>query len=169
MFDELYTNIGGKLKNFAKWTFIFEAVAAIIAGFIMLIEDEELIPFALLTVVCGPLIAWVSSWLLYAFGELVEKTALNEYNTASILKLMRKDRGEVFAPQNNGSAAFAAQNTTVSSPQYNPAPAQNIPEPQRRDNYVMKSEDKPCATHKWLCDSCYQVRTQTPCEHCGKE
>lgn len=24
-------------------------------------------------------------------------------------------------------------------------------------------------THKWLCDGCNKMRTQTPCEHCGKE
>lgn len=24
-------------------------------------------------------------------------------------------------------------------------------------------------THKWICDECGKKRTQTPCEHCGKE
>ena len=24
-------------------------------------------------------------------------------------------------------------------------------------------------SHKWLCDGCKKMRTQSPCEHCGKE
>lgn len=36
----------------------------------------------------GPLVAWVSSWILYAFGELVEKTVENEQHTREILKII---------------------------------------------------------------------------------
>ena len=33
---------------------------------------EELFVVALITLFCGPVAAWVSSWILYAFGQLVE-------------------------------------------------------------------------------------------------
>ena len=72
MLDNLYTNIGGKIKNWAKWIFIIEAIGTIITGLVLLSTDEDLIGYGLLTLVCGPIVAWVGSWLLYAFGELVE-------------------------------------------------------------------------------------------------
>lgn len=34
---------------------------------------------------------------------------------------------------------------------------------------VKKPHETPVASHKWLCSSCGQMRSQTPCEHCGKE
>ena len=72
MLENLYENIGGKIKNWAKWIFIIEAIGAIITGLVLLFTDEDLILYGLLTLVCGPIVAWVGSWILYAFGELVE-------------------------------------------------------------------------------------------------
>ena len=43
---------------------------------------------AIMTAIVGPIIAWVYSWILYTFGELVDKTVANERNTQNILKLM---------------------------------------------------------------------------------
>ena len=75
MLDNLYTDIGGKIKNWAKWIFIVEAIGAIITGLVFLfdygIEDGW---WALFIIIFGPIVAWVSSWILYAFGQLVEDT-----------------------------------------------------------------------------------------------
>ena len=62
----------------------------VIVAIIMLFtaEDGWMIFTAIMTAVVGPIIAWVFSWILYAFGELVDKTAANERNTQNILKLM---------------------------------------------------------------------------------
>ena len=81
MLDNLYENIGSKIKNWAKVIFIIEAIGSIIAGLVLLFTDEDLILYGLLTLVCGPIVAWVGSWILYAFGELVEDTHAirNEY------------------------------------------------------------------------------------------
>lgn len=88
--DELYMDIGKKIKNWAKWIFIVEAIASVIGAVTMLFtaEDGWMIIVALLMLVIGPVLAWVSSWILYAFGELVDKTTANERNTHNILKLM---------------------------------------------------------------------------------
>ena len=68
----MYDNIGGKIKGLAKTMFIVEAIGAVITGIVLLATDDDLIFAGLLTLFCGPIIAWVSSWVLYAFGELVE-------------------------------------------------------------------------------------------------
>lgn len=82
----LYSNIGEKIKGLAKGSFILETITVIITGFAFFIHEEFLIGF--LIILFAPIVAWVSSWLLYAFGELVDKTAANERNTYNILKLM---------------------------------------------------------------------------------
>jgi hypothetical protein len=73
MLDTLYENIGVKIKNWAKWIFIIEAIGAIITGFVLLIdwgfEDGW---WALFIIFFGPIVAWVGSWILYAFGQLVD-------------------------------------------------------------------------------------------------
>ena len=70
MLDDLYINIGAKIKTWAKWIFIIEAISAIIGGIGFIVNDDGGIGFVIM--VFGPLLAWVSSWLLYAFGELDE-------------------------------------------------------------------------------------------------
>ena len=75
MFDDLYEDIGGKIKNWAKWIFIVEAICSVIAGIVLFTEaeyDEIYILYGLLAIFVGPFAAWVGSWILYAFGQLVE-------------------------------------------------------------------------------------------------
>ena len=95
--DGLYANIGKKIKGWAKGTFIVEAVVAVITAVFVLIsavEEGEAEAFlgALAILILGPLVAWVSSWLLYGFGELVDKTSANEENTRAILKLLQEQQ-----------------------------------------------------------------------------
>ncbi len=77
----MYDNIGGKIKGLAKATFIVEAIAAVITGIALMATDEDLIGYGLLVMLLGPIVAWVSSWLLYAYGELVDKACDIERNT----------------------------------------------------------------------------------------
>ena len=68
----MYNNICGKIKSLAVWIFIVEAIAAIIGGITLIANDNGLVGF--LTIVFGPIAAWVSSWLLYGFGQLIENS-----------------------------------------------------------------------------------------------
>ena len=69
----MYDNIGGKIKGLAKAIFIIETIAAVISGVgIMASGYDTLILTGLLVLVVGPIVAWISSWMLYAFGQLVE-------------------------------------------------------------------------------------------------
>lgn len=74
--DSLYNNIGGKIKIWAKWVFIVEALFAIISGIYMIADGFEVDDFVLIsgivTVIFGPCVALISTWLLYAFGQIVE-------------------------------------------------------------------------------------------------
>ena len=79
----MYGNIGGKIKGLAKAFFIVEAIVAVIAGIALMASDENLIFFGVLSLILGPVVAWVSSWLLYGFGELIDNTRDIERNTRS--------------------------------------------------------------------------------------
>lgn len=70
----MFTNIGGKIKFSTKvlcWLliilFVIMGIASLISGAIL--------PGIILLVV-GPLTAWVSSFVLYGFGELVENSCI---------------------------------------------------------------------------------------------
>ena len=72
MLDKLYENIGGKIKGLAKFIFVIGALGPILIGFCLLCGGLVLI--GLCTMVCGSIFAWIGSWILYAFGELVSDT-----------------------------------------------------------------------------------------------
>ena len=78
----MYDNIGSKIKGLAKVTFYVEAVAAIIGGIALMVEDEDLAAMGLLLMIVGPLVAWVSTWLIYGFGELIDKACDIAQNTS---------------------------------------------------------------------------------------
>ena len=74
----MFDNIGGKIKGLAKVLFWLEAIAAVIVGFVLVEGTEGL---SLLFAIAGVLVAWISAWFLYGFGEIIEKLCDIERNT----------------------------------------------------------------------------------------
>ena len=73
----MYKEIGKKIKRLAIATFVVEALASIITAIIFLVDEEI---WALAILFGGPIVAWGSSWLLYGFGELIDKVCDIEGN-----------------------------------------------------------------------------------------
>ena len=67
----MYDNIGGKIKVLAKAFSIVVAIISIITGIVVLINDMPL-GISLFLILAVPIIAWISSFVLYGFGELIE-------------------------------------------------------------------------------------------------
>ena len=80
----MYTNIGAKIKVLAKvlaWIGIIGS--AIYGGFIIgTAESFYGILIGIAYIVIGGVASWISSWVLYGFGELIEKTTEIADNTA---------------------------------------------------------------------------------------
>ena len=80
----MYENIGEKIKILAKVLFGIGLAVSVFTGFSNIslgveIEIGSVIILGLLTLVLGPLFAWLSTWLLYGFGELIDTNQkLNE-------------------------------------------------------------------------------------------
>lgn len=75
-----YDDIGGKIKDWAKWIFTVEAIAAVITGITLWANGSVLTGF--LVIVLGPFVAWVLSWLLYGYGQLIQNSDIiaEEFN-----------------------------------------------------------------------------------------
>ncbi|MBE6732538.1 MAG: hypothetical protein E7561_00875 [Ruminococcaceae bacterium] len=72
----MYENIGGKIKGLAFGIFIVEAIAVFISGsLIMVLSYDNGYLIGLLLVILGPIVAWLSSLVLYGFGELIVKVS----------------------------------------------------------------------------------------------
>ena len=73
-----FDNIGGKIKALAKGEMWVGIIASIIYGIFLIVESEFIIEEKLfsgfMVIVFGPLASWVSSWVLYGFGQLVENS-----------------------------------------------------------------------------------------------
>lgn len=79
----MFENIGGKIKKLASTLTVIGILASILIGFIIIImgsQSEEMgATFAwigILVMIFGSLMSWLSSFLLYGFGELVESNEI---------------------------------------------------------------------------------------------
>ena len=70
----MFDNIGLKIKMLAKFSTIIGIVISCIVGFVAMLSGAFLM--GLLYALIGALIAWVGSFLLYGFGELVENNQI---------------------------------------------------------------------------------------------
>ena len=71
MLDNLFKNIGEKLKGWAMCLFVLEVISAIFGGISLIAADDGNVIGPIL-LFCGPIVAWISSAILFSFGQLVE-------------------------------------------------------------------------------------------------
>ena len=112
MFHAFFDNIGGKIKKLALICFIIGCVVSGIGALAILFEDGEFF-LALLILTLGPIASWLSCFLLYGFGELVESSSDNRTLLASIDRNISQSKQYL--------AAIA--NKTTTTPKAAPQPA----------------------------------------------
>lgn len=73
----MFENVGSKIKGLASF-FCWGGIIASVVGGIWTIAllDEDFILLGLLIIALGSLLSWVSSFVLYGFGELVSNSAI---------------------------------------------------------------------------------------------
>ncbi len=77
----MFEDIGGKIKGLAKVFCWLGIIASVITGIALMVTDEDLILAGLLSMVVGSFASWISTWLLYGFGEIIDKLYEIEANT----------------------------------------------------------------------------------------
>ena len=83
----MFNNIGGKIKGLAASVTVIGIIASVIVGLVLMTADGDTVFLGILVAALGSFVSWLSSWLLYAFGQLVE-------NSDTIVKLMRNEQVE---------------------------------------------------------------------------
>lgn len=72
-----FDNIGDKIKGLALFFSWIGIVASVLGGIALLPQS---FPTGILIIILGSIVSYVSSWLLYGFGELVESACeIKEY------------------------------------------------------------------------------------------
>lgn len=78
----MFDNIGTKIKSLAKIVCWVGIIITVIAGIVMLASGNDISsPIGLVLIVAGPIGSWISSFFVYGFGELIEKTTEIAENT----------------------------------------------------------------------------------------
>ena len=82
----MFNNIGEKIKTLAIIITILGIVASVISGIAFIVSSivdsydvsrlAAGIILGVLTMVVGSLLSWISSFLLYGFGELIENSTI---------------------------------------------------------------------------------------------
>ena len=72
----MFDNVGSKIKALASFFCWGGIIASIIGGIILIGLDEDLIFAGFAVIVIGSLLSWISSFVLYGFGELVANSAI---------------------------------------------------------------------------------------------
>lgn len=70
----MFSNIGGKIKTTTAVCCWVSIVLLAIAGIALISSGAAL--YGIIMLIAGPLTAWISSILMYGFGELVENSCI---------------------------------------------------------------------------------------------
>ena len=91
----MFNNIGKKLQTLAWIAFIIGCIASLILAF-----TTERNSFNLGILVAGCLISWISSWALYAFGQITEDIhAMRQENRTSAYLLLYSQAKQLIIQQ----------------------------------------------------------------------
>lgn len=114
----MYSDIGKKIKGWAVVMFAFSALVSVIIGALLIARDEDDLVIALIIMLGGTFSAWISSWLMYGFGEIVDKLCEIEKNTRSTAMIGAAPEKTVYV-----AAAPAAETPVIMSPGLRPPKA----------------------------------------------
>lgn len=104
----MFDNVGSKIKGLASFFCWGGIIASIIGGIILIGLDEDLIFAGIAVIVIGSLLSWISSFVLYGFGELVVNSAIIAGKEGKIV--VGGQSGNTVAPQNKSEKITALNN-----------------------------------------------------------
>lgn len=104
----MFDNVGSKIKALASFFCWGGIIASIIGGIILIGLDEDLIFAGIAVIVIGSLLSWISSFVLYGFGELVVNSAIIAGKEGKIV--VGGQSGNAVAPQNKSEKITALNN-----------------------------------------------------------
>ena len=108
----MYDNIGSKIKSLAKVIFCIGVILCLLGGIALIGTLPDLWFIGLLVMIIGPITSWISTWLLYGFGELIDKACDIERNTRGLVPKQQ-------TPSNHEKRTVSVKATPKSQPPVN--------------------------------------------------
>ena len=108
----MFNNIGNKIKILAVVISIITIVCCVFIAIYNLSEGAYL--YALIYAVVGPMLAWISSFLLYGFGQLIENSDKMAQDTDDIVRQLTDLRQ---TNENSKNSEITETNTSTEKPQ----------------------------------------------------
>lgn len=84
----MFDNIGCKIKSLVKTVFAIEIILFVVIGILL-----SRTPIGIIIAMIGIFIAWISSFALYGYGELIETSQLQSMQNEKILSLLQSNLG----------------------------------------------------------------------------
>lgn len=84
MFENLFSNAGGKIKVLAKVFFVLGIIASVIYGIVVMTLGGIHVLYGFLIAIIGSISSWISSILMFGFGTIVENTDKISTRTSDI-------------------------------------------------------------------------------------
>ena len=83
--ENIFKNIGVKIKGIAAGLFAFGIGSSILASAITLIvsRDALVMVYVIIGAIASALTTWISACMIYGFGELIDRLRQIEENTSS--------------------------------------------------------------------------------------
>jgi len=70
----MFESIGKKIMSLAKIVAWIGIIASVVIGTVQISVDETFIFSGIIVILMGSLVSWLSSFLLYGFGKLIDNT-----------------------------------------------------------------------------------------------
>ncbi|MBE7062274.1 MAG: hypothetical protein IJN25_05475 [Clostridia bacterium] len=100
----MFSHIGKKIKVLAWCIFVLIVIAGVVLGAILSNEENEILPFFILSF-CGVILGWFNSFLLYSYGELVDCNQKQVQQNAQMIALLSKAAPSPAGAENATQAA----------------------------------------------------------------
>ena len=131
---KMFNDIGKKIKSLARILCVLGITASVLLGAAAIVGMNSFnIPnitaslsntaYGILIAFVGSIFSWVSNFVLYGFGELVDKTAENEKKTADILMMVRGMAIDLIKASGISKPAFGGTQPDANTPDADPAGA----------------------------------------------
>lgn len=115
----MFSNIGGKIKGVAVAEAVIGIIASIVVGFVLIYNSSRSNPTAGLgwvIMIGGSIVSWLNSFILYGFGELIEKTSEAKAEIHNIYEMLSKHKSHPITNNENDLHLFQEQRPAFSTP-----------------------------------------------------
>ena len=142
----MYDNIGNKIKILAKTVCLLGIIGSVIFGLIVCFGTGEFRAIGLLYVLIGSIMSWISSFITYGFGELIEK----------VCSIDKKINFRSLSKEEQEKSLIMTKKFTINL-------NQELEEVEEENNTYKKVE------HKWRCSNCGKMISEDVCPFCGNK